>query len=47
MMSTFASILTGIAIGLATSVTAWLLMLLFLAPRVRIEGLDAGKDDAA
>lgn len=38
-MSTFTSILTGIGIGLATSVTAWFLTLVFLAPRLRIEEL--------
>lgn len=46
IMSTFASILTGIGIGLATSVTAWFLTLVFLAPRVRIEELDPGEQDA-
>jgi hypothetical protein len=45
-MSTFASILTGIGIGLATSVTAWFLTLVFLAPRVRIEGLRSEEADA-
>jgi hypothetical protein len=38
-MSTFTSILTGVGIGLATSVTAWFLTLAFLAPRVRIDEL--------
>jgi hypothetical protein len=36
-VGTFTSILTGIGIGLATSITAWLLTLAFLAPRLRIE----------
>lgn len=35
-MGTFTSILAGIGIGLATSITAWLLTLIFLAPRMRI-----------
>lgn len=38
-MSTFTSILTGVGIGLATSVMAWFLTLVFLAPRVRVEEL--------
>jgi hypothetical protein len=46
VMGTFASILAGIGIGLATSVTAWLLTLAFLAPRVRIQELGPGEEEA-
>ncbi len=46
MVGSFASILAGIGIGLATSVAAWLLTLVFLAPRVRIGELDRGEADA-
>ncbi|MDQ6850578.1 MAG: hypothetical protein M3070_11585 [Actinomycetota bacterium] len=45
-MNTFTSILTGIGIGLATSVTVWFLTLLFLAPKVRIEELRSGEGNA-
>jgi hypothetical protein len=45
-MNTFTSILTGIGIGLATSITAWFLTLVFLAPRVRIEELRPGEGNA-
>lgn len=46
-MGTFTAILIGIGIGLATSITAWLLTLAFLAPRVRIAGLDAERENRA
>jgi hypothetical protein len=46
-MSTFASILVGIGIGLVTSVVAWFLTLTLLAPKVRIEALRPGEGSAA
>lgn len=46
-MTTFISILTGIGIGLATSVLGWFLTLIFIAPKVRIESLPAGEGSAA
>jgi hypothetical protein len=46
-MSTFTSIVAGICIGLATSVMAWLLTLVFLARRVSVKELGAGEADAA
>jgi hypothetical protein len=46
-MTTFTSILTGIGIGLATSVIGWFLALVFVAPRVSIEDLPAGEESAA
>ena len=46
-MSTFTSIMAGIGIGLATSMTAWLLTLVFLAPRVSVKALGSGDADAA
>jgi hypothetical protein len=46
-VDTFASIVTGVGIGLAASVTGWFLTLVFLAPRVRIEELPLSQRDAA
>lgn len=45
-MSTFASIVAGIGIGLTTSITAWLVTFVLLSLRVRVEDLNHGEADA-
>jgi hypothetical protein len=43
-LTSFLNIMLGVGIGLITSLIAWLLTMLFLSPRVRIDGQDLGRD---